>query len=156
MSEVPTHVIVDVTGYYAPAPGFSPTARRCEPDGGRRVVDTRNAIGGPRQPFAAGEIRSFDPVAGLANADDASAVMLNFISTNSAASGYLTVFPCGAAVPDVSSLNFTARQDATNLVDGQDRRADARCVCVSSAPTNVIVDVFGVMNAPSGIARSSA
>ncbi len=148
MSEVPTNVIVDVTGYYAPAPAFSPSAS-LQPDSGRRVVDTRNAIGGPRAPFAAGEIRSFDPVAGLANADDASAVMLNFISTNSAASGYLTVFPCGAAVPYVSSLNFTARQDATNLATV--KIGDGRKVCVlASAPTDVIVDVFGVMNAPAG------
>ena len=148
ISEVPTNVIVDVTGYYAPAPEFSPSAS-LQPDGGRRVVDTRNAIGGPRAPFAAGEIRSFDPVAGLANADDASAVMLNFISTNSAASGYLTVFPCGAAVPYVSSLNFTARQDATNLATV--KIGDGRRVCVlASAPTDVIVDVFGVMNAPAG------
>ena len=148
ISEVPTNVIVDVTGYYAPAPPFSPSAS-LQPDSGRRVVDTRNGIGGPRAPFAAGEIRSFDPVAGLANADDASAVMLNFISTNSSASGYLTVFPCGGAVPYVSSLNFTARQDATNLATV--KIGDGRKVCVlASAPTEVIVDVFGVMNAPAG------
>ena len=148
ISEVPTNVIVDVTGYYAPAPPFSPSAS-LQPDSGRRVVDTRNGIGGPRAAFAAGEIRSFDPVAGLANADDASAVMLNFISTNSSASGYLTVFPCGGAVPYVSSLNFTARQDATNLATV--KIGDGRKVCVlASAPTDVIVDVFGVMNAPAG------
>ncbi len=148
ISEVPTNVIVDVTGYYAPAPSFSPSAS-LQPDSGRRVVDTRNGIGGPRAAFAAGEIRSFDPVAGLANADDASAVMLNFISTNSSASGYLTVFPCGGDVPYVSSLNFTARQDATNLATV--KIGDGRRVCVlASAPTEVIVDVFGVMNAPAG------
>jgi Arylsulfotransferase (ASST) len=148
ISEVPTNVVVDVTGYYAPAPAFSPSAS-LQPDSGRRVVDTRNGIGGPRAAFAAGEIRSFDPVAGLANADDASAVMLNFISTNSTAGGYLTVFPCGDAVPYVSSLNFTARQDATNLATV--KIGDGRKVCVlASAPTEVIVDVFGVMNASPG------
>ncbi len=148
ISEVPTNVIVDVTGYYAPAPGFGPSAS-LQPDGGRRVVDTRNGVGGPRVAFAAGEVRSFDPVAGLANADDVSAVMLNFISTNSTASGYLSVFPCGGAVPDVSSLNFTARQDATNLATV--KIGDGRRVCVlASAPTEVIVDVFGTMNARAG------
>ena len=46
------------------------TGARVRPDGvvradsGRRVVDSRNGIGGPRQPLAAGEVRSFDPVAG--------------------------------------------------------------------------------------------
>ena len=148
MSDVPTDVIVDVTGYYGPAPAFGPTVA-LQPDAGRRVVDSRNGIGGPLQPFAAGEIRSFDPVAGLANANDASTVSLNFISTRSTGSGFLTVFPCGGAVPEVSSLNFTRGQDATNLATvklGADRK-----ICVlASAPTDVVVDVFGVMNAPAG------
>ena len=148
LSDVPTDVIVDVTGYYGPGPAFGPTAA-LQPDAGRRVVDSRNGIGGPGQPFAAGEIRSFDPVAGLANASDASTVSLNFISTRSTGSGFLTVFPCGGSVPEVSSLNFTAGQDATNLATvklGADRK-----ICVlASAPTDVVVDVFGVMNAPSG------
>jgi hypothetical protein len=148
MSDVPTDVVVDVTGYYGPSPAFGPTAA-LQPDSGRRVVDTRNGIGGPRQPFAAGEIRSFDPVAGLPNAADASAVSLNFISTRSTGNGYLTVFPCGGAVPEVSSLNFTRGQDATNLALVE-LGADRRICVLASAGTDVVVDVFGVMNAPAG------
>ena len=148
MSDVDTDAVVDVTGYYGPAPSFGPTAA-LQPDSGRRVVDSRNGIGGPLQPFEAGEIRAFDPVAGLPSASDASAVSLNLISTRSSDNGYLTVYPCGGAVPEVSSLNFTAGQDATNLATvklGSDRR-----VCVlASARTDVVVDVFGVMNAPPG------
>jgi hypothetical protein len=83
IADTTVHVIVDVTGYYAPAPAFGPTAV-VEPTAGRRVVDSRNGIGGPLQPLAAGEVRSFDPVAGLADAADAAAVMLNFVSTDAA------------------------------------------------------------------------
>ena len=101
----------------------------------------------PAAAFAAGEIRSFDPVAGLANADDASAVMLNFIDELRGQRYDLTVFPCGVAVPYVSS-NFTARQDATNLATV--KIGDGAGSACSWSRDDVIVDVFGVMNAPAG------
>ena len=148
IADTTVHVIVDVTGYYATAPDFGPTAV-VEPTAGRRVVDSRNGIGGPLQPLEAGEVRSFDPVAGTADAADAAAVMLNFVSTDAAGAGFLTAYPCGGSVPNVSALNYVAGEAATNLATielGVDRRV---CI-VSSVRTNVIVDVFAVMTAPPG------
>ncbi len=148
IADTTVHVIVDVTGYYAPAPVFGPAAV-VELTAGRRVVDSRNGIGGPLQPLAAGEVRSFDPVEGFANAADASAVMLNFVSTDAAGAGFLTAYPCGGVTPNVSTLNYIRGEAATNLATielGVDRRV---CV-VSSVQTNVIVDVFAVMTAPPG------
>lgn len=148
IADTTVHVIVDVTGYYAPAPTYGPTSV-VEPTAGRRVVDSRNGIGGPLEPLAAGEIRSFDPVDGLVDAADSSAVMLNFVSTDAAGAGFLTAYPCGGAAPDVSTLNYVAGEAATNLATielGTDRRV---CI-VSSVSTNVIVDVFAVMTAPPG------
>ena len=75
--------------------------------------------------------------------------MLNFVSTDAAGAGFLTAYPCGGTVPNVSTLNYVAGEAATNLATielGVDRRV---CI-VSSVPTNVIVDVFAVMAAPSG------
>jgi hypothetical protein len=148
IADTTVHVIVDVTGFYAPAPAFGPTAV-VEPTAGRRVVDSRNGIGGPLQPLAPGEIRSFDPVAGLADAADASAVMLNFVSTDAAGAGFLTAFPCGGPVPDVSTLNYRTGEAATNLATIE-LGADRQVCIVSSVRTNVIVDVFAVMTAPPG------
>ncbi len=148
MADTTVHVIVDVTGYYAPAPAFGPTAV-VEPTAGRRVVDSRNGIGGPLLPLAAGEVRSFDPVAGLPDAADASAVMLNFVSTDAAGAGFLTTYPCGGAVPEVSTLNYVAGEAATNLATIE-LGADRQVCIVSSVQTNVIVDVFAVMTAPPG------
>jgi hypothetical protein len=148
IADTTVHVIVDVTGYYAAAPEFGPTAV-VEPTAGRRVVDSRNGIGGPLLPLEAGEVRSFDPVAGTADAADAVAVMLNFVSTDAAGAGFLTAYPCGGSVPNVSALNYVAGEAATNLATielGVDRRV---CI-VSSVRTNVIVDVFAVMTAPPG------
>jgi hypothetical protein len=148
IADTTVHVIVDVTGFYGPAPSFGPTAV-VEPTAGRRVVDSRNGIGGPLQPLAAGEVRAFDPVAGAPNAADAAAVMLNFVSTDAGGAGFLTAFPCGGAVPNVSTLNYVRGEAATNLATielGVDRQ-----VCISSSvQTNVIVDVFAVMTAPPG------
>jgi len=148
IADTTVHLIVDVTGFYGPAPAFGPAAV-AELTAGRRVVDSRNGIGGPLEPLEAGEVRSFDPVAGTADADDAAAVMLNFVSTDAADAGFLTAFPCGGAVPNVSTLNFVRNEAATNLATielGVDRRV---CI-VSSVRTNVIVDVFAVMTAPAG------
>jgi hypothetical protein len=148
IADTTVHVIVDVTGYYAAAPEFGPTAV-VEPTAGRRVVDSRNGIGGPLLPLEAGEVRSFDPVAGTPDAADAVAVMLNFVSTDAAGAGFLTAYPCGGSVPNVSALNYVAGEAATNLATielGVDRRV---CI-VSSVRTNVIVDVFAVMTAPPG------
>ena len=148
LADTTVHVIVDVTGFYAPAPTYGPTAV-VEPTAGRRVVDSRNGIGGPLLPLAANEVRSFDPVAGIANAADASAVMLNFVSTDAAGDGFLTAYPCGGATPNVSTLNYVRGEAATNLATIE-LGADRRVCIVSSVPTNVIVDVFGVMTAPPG------
>jgi hypothetical protein len=148
IADTTVQVIIDVTGFYAAAPDFGPTAV-VEPTAGRRVVDSRNGIGGPLAPLAAGEVRSFDPVAGVPNAADAAAVMLNFVSTDAAAAGFLTAYPCGGAVPNVSTLNYVRGEAATNLATielGSNRQV---CI-VSSVATNVIVDVFAVMTAPSG------
>ncbi len=148
VADTTVHVIVDVTGFYGPAPAFGPTAV-VEPTAGRRVVDSRNGVGGPLQPLEAGEVRSFDPVAGTSNPADAAAVMLNFVSTDAADAGFLTAFPCGGSVPNVSTLNYVRGEAATNLATielGVDRRV---CI-VSSVRTNVIVDVFAVVTAPPG------
>ncbi len=148
MSDVAADVIVDVNGYYAPAPQFGPTAD-LSPLSGTRILDTRNGIGGPLAPFQAGETRKIDPVALVPGGAEASAVMLNVIAANPRADGYLTIFPCSSNRPEVSSVNFTAPAEATNLATVE--LASDRSICIYSfAATDVIVDVFGVMAAPPG------
>ncbi len=148
LTDTAADVIVDVTGYYAPAPGFGPTAQ-LQPLSGTRIVDTRNGIGGPLAPFQAGETRQFDPVAFVPGGAEASSVMLNVIAANPRANGYLTIYPCSSSRPEVSSLNYTAPAEATNLATVE--LASDRTICIYAfAATDVIVDVFGVMAAPAG------
>lgn len=148
VSNVPSNVVVDVNGYYAPAPGFGPTAA-LQSSSGTRIVDTRNAIGGPRQPFGAGETRSYDPVAGRPGAAETSAVTLNVISSGSTEDGFVTIYPCGGKVPDVSNLNYRAGQITSNLATVE--LASNRTICVyTTTPTDIIIDLYGQMIAPAG------
>ena len=75
--------------------------------------------------------------------------MLNVIAANPRGNGYLSIYPCSSSRPEVSSLNYTAPAEATNLV-AVELAAD-RSICIYAfAATDVIVDVFGVMAAPAG------
>lgn len=147
-SNVATEMIVDVTGYYASAPQFGPSAA-LHPLAGTRIASSRDSIGGWSGRFAADEVRSLDPVAGLDIAPEATAVTVNVTALNASAPGFATVFPCGGARPTVSSVNFVPGGVATNLVT-VDLAAD-RTLCFSaSTEVDLIVDLFGVMVAPDG------
>ena len=151
-SNITSHVIVDVNGYYAPAPVFGPAAA-VQPQVGVRLADSRFGTGGWSTPFRAGEIRSFDPVAGSPLASSAAGVMLNVTSAQAPGRGNLRVYPCTttspAAVTETSAVNFTAEGAAANLVPVS--LSSSRRVCVyASRPTDVVIDLFAVVTAPEG------
>jgi len=114
------HLLVDVTGYYTPAPGPVSDGRLI-PVTPTRMLDTRatSQIGyaGPKPP--PGSItrvqvtgRAPVPVA------DVQAVVLNVTATNAAAAGFLQVGPAGLLIPGASSnINLeTAGQTIPNQV----------------------------------------
>ncbi len=80
----------------------------------------------------------------------ATSVVLNITATQAAADGFLTAYPCGAAVPEASNVNHLA---------GQDRAASAvvpvgagRSVCVySSTASHVVVDLAGYLSPGSSL-----
>jgi len=132
-------VVVDVLGWYgaAAAAGYAPLSPT-------RVLDTRNGtgIGGTRATVPAGGTTAFT-VAGTAGVPaDAAGVMLNVTATEEGADGYLTVFPCGGAVPPSSSVNYRAGRDVAN--QAASGVGTGGQVCVSSfAASHVVVDVLG-------------
>ncbi len=143
MSNVDVHVIVDVTGGYAPAPAFGPTPALTSLVG-HRVADTRT----PDEPwssrFAAGETRRLDPLAGTVFAGKGGAVVLNVVAAGIASPGYVAMYPCDGPVPTVSSLNLMPGSEATNLVPVELGPTGEVCV-LSSTATDLVVDLFGVM-----------
>ena len=148
MSNVDVHVVVDVTGSYAPAPAFGPAAA-LDTTVGHRVVDTRTSNGPWTSPLAAGEIRRIDPVTGTPFAGRSAAVVLNVVATNAAEPGWVALFPCGGAVPLVSSLNFAASGETTNLATVEIGPSGEVCVKASQA-VDLVIDLFGAMSPPDG------
>ncbi len=125
-----THLIVDVSGYFASSANFG----ALDP---ARLLDTRQmsmrGAGATTELVVAG--RGGVPV-------DASAVSLNVTSTGSPGGGFVTVYPCGMPRPDTSNLNFAAGQTVANAVTSRVGVGGAVCIYNQSA-THLIVDVSG-------------
>jgi hypothetical protein len=69
-------------------------------------------------------------------------VVLNVTVTGALDSGYVTVFPCGSAQPNASSLNYVGGSTVPNGVISKVGTGGKVCVYVSSG-TNLLVDVNG-------------
>jgi len=67
---------------------------------------------------------------------------LNVTATATAESGFVTVFPCGSALPDASNLNFSRAQTIPNLVIAKIGTAGKVCL-YTSAGTDLIADANG-------------
>ncbi len=95
-----TQVIIDVAGY--DPVGATDVVPLPSP---ARLLDTRNGIGGPPgKVTAAGRAVQLAGSAGIPAT--ATAVVVNLTATQSSASGFVSAYPCGAAAPLVSNLNF--------------------------------------------------
>ena len=69
-------------------------------------------------------------------------MLLNVVSTNNPASGYLAVYKNGVAFPNTSSLNWTAGQTiAVTTVSTVDTQS--RVAIWAQTATDVVVDVIG-------------
>lgn len=130
---------VAVASVPVPAPtGLEGTVGTVQPV---RVLDTRTTGG----PLAAGATRTA-VVTGLGSvpASGVSAVIANVTVTNTAGSGYLTVWPADVPRPGTSNLNFVAGQTVPNLVVTKVSANGSISIFNGSGGTaNVIVDVTG-------------
>lgn len=145
-SNVTTHFIADVTGYYAPSSSFGPSVGlRSVAD--TRVVDTRSpARAGIR--FAAGTTQTFDLKPFLNLPDETVATALNVVAVRADAGGFVTVYPCGEDRPTTSSLNYDLGQTANLIVA---KLSDAGEVCVyTSTAVDLAIDLFGSFAGPEG------
>jgi peptidoglycan hydrolase-like amidase len=142
----PADVLVDVLGWFGAGAGTPPFVG-AEP---WRLVDTRNAIGGPT-----GRIRPDTPrsvpvrgvglvVNGVAQAvpADASAVALNVTVAEAGADGYATVWPCGTPRPEASNVNFRRGGTVANGVVAPIGPGGDVCV-FTSVDAHLIVDIAG-------------
>ncbi|SCE72433.1 Right handed beta helix region [Micromonospora viridifaciens] len=125
------HLVADLQGFYAASgSGFAPAAPV-------RVLDTREGAG----PMPANSTRTLD-LSGRVPAN-ATAAVLNVTVTKPTASGVLTLFPAGSAVPVASNLNFVAGQTIPNLATAMVVNGELKIHNKSSGTTHVVVDLAG-------------
>jgi hypothetical protein len=141
-AESATHLIADVNGYFPAGSGFESLSpgRLMDSREGQSTVDGQFAGIGVRAANSVTELqvggRSGVPV-------DASAVVLNVTVTGAQGSGFITVFPCGEALPTASNLNFVAGDTVPNAVVVKLGAGGKVCLFAAEAATHLIADTNG-------------
>lgn len=120
-----------------PPPAPTNPGLRFEPVGPNRLADTRRSTPVP----AGGTLEVVVVDRGGVPADTA-AVALSVTAVGAADPGFLTVFPCGDARPNTSSVNYATGDTVANAVTASVGARGAVCV-YSQSRTDVIVDVNG-------------
>jgi sugar lactone lactonase YvrE len=142
-SSDPTHVIVDINGYFVPA--TDTTALAFYPLTPCRVADTRDpAYGGPSLTY--GEVRNF-PVTGRCGVPaSAQAFSMNATAVPHGGIGLLTLFPAGQNQPSASTLNTgtTVVANAAIVPAG----ANGSIAVYSNNPVDVVLDIDGYFAPP--------
>lgn len=139
-----SHVIVDVNGWFSGTSGL----RTTNPV---RVFDTRSGQGGVSMTQVGNGGTGGQPLVFQMSGNNGipssgvAAMSLNLTVTNSSSisgAGFVTVYPCGSAIPLVSNLNFVTGQTVANAVIAPLSSAGEVCFYVHGQ-ADVIVDVNG-------------
>ncbi len=142
ISDVEVHLLVDITGTFAPGGGLD-----YQPLVPVRLIDSRTPGGiwfGRTEADTTAEIL-------LARAPgypvDAQAVALNVTSVSASDPGFVSFYPCAAGRLEASSLNYAAGAVVANsVIVGT---GDGRLCAYVSARTHLLVDIVGVFVPPS-------
>jgi hypothetical protein len=123
----------------APAPDDFYTATPC------RLVDTRLAAGPSGGPaLQPGQARVFTLTGSCGIPATAKALSVNLTVANPTASGYLSLFPAGQALPTASSINFqTGLTRANNALISLSAGGAVQVLSGATAPVDFILDVNG-------------
>lgn len=127
------HVVVDVLGYYTRGPAG--------PGGFVGITPSRVLNTGVDRCVAGVRHLTIAPSDGVPR--DAAAVALNVTVTRPTASGFLAVYPNDFGRPNVSNLNYVARQTVPNAVVSKVGRDGSISLYASGGCPDVIVDVVG-------------
>jgi hypothetical protein len=147
-SSVATHLLLDAQGWWGGRGELAPVppSRLIDSRPGASTVD---GFGLVSRPIVGGEVL-YVPVAARGAVGLGEAVVLNVVALHADRAGYLTVWPCSAAQPSTSNVNFQARAAKatlaiTTMSDGW------VCVAVGGASrVDVVIDVMGWFPARGG------
>ena len=152
-SNVATHLLVDVNAYYPSGSSFTAVSpqRLLDTRSGTSTVDGVAAGIGIRPEGSVTELQ-VGGRAGLPSSIEA--VVLNVTATDAAADGFVTVYPCGAGVPNSSNLNVRSGSVIANAVTAQVDGTGKVCLYASSA-MHLLADVGGWLPVGSSFDPSS-
>ncbi len=142
-----THVLADVAGFFSAAAPYVPLvpARLLDTRSDGQTVDGQGQAGGIA---ALGSVTQVQITGRASVPGDAAAAVLNVTVTEATGPGFITVFPCGAATPKASNLNFVAGSTVPNNVITKIGDGGKVCLFASQA-THLIVDIGGYFKAGS-------
>jgi 2',3'-cyclic-nucleotide 2'-phosphodiesterase (5'-nucleotidase family) len=147
-SDQATDLIVDVTGYVPAGSTIgSVLPARLHDTRPAATVDGQESNTGRR---TAGSTTTIQ-VGGRGNVPaTAQAATVNVAAINAGAAGFLTLYPCGSARPEASTLNFAAGQTVAN--GATIKLSTGGTICVySDQATDLILDVTGFVPAGSNL-----
>jgi len=148
-SLAPTDIIVDLAGWF---PGDAFTAATPQ-----RLVDTRDGTGwqqGKLTPTGQLNVPVHGQTLSVSGNSaqvplSATAAALNVTIVNPESAGFATVWPCSAARPLASNLNFVSGQVVANNVIAP--IGDQGSVCFyTNVPSDIIVDIAGYFSGDAG------
>ncbi len=126
-----TDLVVDVFG------AFTPSGARFQPTAPQRVLDSRTDGRVAPAPGATFRVTISGP-----GAEVPAAAVVNVTATEAGGDGYVTAFPCGSGVPEVSNLNHTTGGAIANLALVKLSATGELCLRTYTT-THVIVDLLG-------------
>jgi len=140
-TSAPTHLVVDVNGYFPPAASYAPLVpgRLLDTRLGQETADGLFSGIGPRP---AGTVTELSTTSRAGVETGAAAAIVNVTVTQPFAAGFVTVYPCGTPRPTASNINFVAGETIANAVVAM-IGAEGRICLFNSAPTHLVVDVNG-------------
>jgi hypothetical protein len=129
----------------APLPVAQPTASPTgfAPLAPARIVDTRVPLGATR--LTAGQVTRIQVTGGIVP-NTAKAVLTNTTVTGPTGAGFLTVWNCSDARPEVSTLNFSMFQTVANTATIPLDATGGLCA-FTSASADLVIDVGGYYSA---------
>ena len=133
-ASVGTHVLADLDGYYPGTSGYHPSAPA-------RLLDTLHHKGYSGSKPTAGKTIQLK-VTGGSVPSNAAAVALDVTATQAAASGSLTVWPCGGSRPQAQALSYGSGHSVVLLVVSKVGTGGKVCIRTSRA-SHLVADLRG-------------
>ena len=142
-TQVSSHLVIDVTGYWLPA-ATSSAGRFVAATDPHRLLDTRSGVGAPAsRPGAGGQVDLQVNGVGPVPATGVQAVAVVVTVTEPTLPGFVTVWPTGTVRPVASTVNPVAAGESRSNLAIVPVGTNGKISLFTLNPTHLVVDVAG-------------